>query len=157
MWTDGFLHLALYRKKCRILYFMLTEGSRFSHYLCITITMIQFAINWGISPFNSERGKSHWEALNQAAPMREHRKNLRLFFPSQKLKGSKWRTQCAMEKTEAFTFLCWAFSENGTLQSVLWDSLMEVHATFFHSYCVGLNNLKWLRHWVKGDKMDAVC
>lgn len=81
VWTDGFLHLALYRKKCRILYFMLTEGSRFSHYLCITITMIQFAINWGISPFTVKEGKCHREALNQAAPMREHRKSLRLFFP----------------------------------------------------------------------------
>lgn len=57
VWTDGFLHLALYRKKCRILYFMLTEGSRFSHYLCITITMIQFAINWGISLFTVKEEK----------------------------------------------------------------------------------------------------
>lgn len=99
--TDGFLHLAHYRRKCRILYFMLTEGSQFSHYLCITITMIQFAVNWGISPFTMKWGKSQWEALNQAAPMREHRKSLRIFFPSQKFKWSKWWSWCAMWNTEA--------------------------------------------------------
>lgn len=155
--TDGFLYLARYRKKRRILYFMLTEGSRFSHYLCITITMIQFAMNWGIFPFTMKWGKSQWEALNQAAPMREHRKSLRIFFSQSEIQRIQMMIMmCHVEYWSSLIsifdvfFLKWDCI-------VLWDSMHLCEATIFHSYSVWLNSQKWLRCWVKSAKMDAIC